>query len=238
MFPIFIRSLKDFFDKKILLISIVPMLISAVVLGSILLIFSNNIHEFFIWIMSHIPFINGELVAGITQGLFVILIFYELIIISSVLFVGIVTDSVVDRINAKHYNLEKRGFGTLLGSMAKAIKSNIIFIILFIILIPTLFIPFLNILIHLLLWSILIKEPMFYDSLAFYANKEEFEQIKQKNKFKIWFISFVSSALFLLPMIGVFLYVLQLIIFTHFNLQNLKHSRKLQSVAFTNQTNR
>lgn len=218
----FTRSLKDFFDKKVLLLSVVPVLIAAVFWGLIFFIFSDAIHAFFVWIVSHIPFVSGDFLANITQGFFGVIVFYELMIISSVLFVGIVADGIVDRINAKYYHLEKRGFGTFLGSMAKAVKSNILFMVLFIILIPTMFIPFLNVFIHLFLWSIMIKEPMFYDSLAFYATKEEFEQIKKNNKFKIWLISFGSSALFLLPVIGVFLYVLQLIIFTHFNLQNLR----------------
>ncbi len=222
MLTTIIRSAKDFFDKKILLLSFIPMLVSASIIGFIFFLFSGTIHGFFIWVISHIPFISGDLVVSVTQSFFGVIVFYELMIISSVLFVGIVADGVVDRINEKYYHLEKRGFGTFSGSMFKAIKSNILFIVLFMVLLPTMFIPFFNIFIHLLLWSILIKEPMFYDSLSFYATKTEFNNIKKRYKLQTWIISFISAALFLIPVFGVFLYILQLIIFTHFNLKNLK----------------
>jgi hypothetical protein len=222
MIKMFIKSFKDFLDKKILLLSFVPVFISIIFLGIVFFIFSDNINQFFIWIVGHIPFINGNFISSIVQGILGIIIFYELVLIMSVLFVGFIADGVVDRINEKHYHLKKLGFGTFLGSMAEAVKSNILFIILFIILIPTMFIPFLNVVIQIFLWSFLIKSPMFYDALAFYATKDQFEKIKKSNRFKIWFLSFMAASLFLIPVFGIFSYVLQLILFTHFNLSRLQ----------------
>ncbi len=227
MSKILIKSFGDFFDKKILLLSFVPVFISVVFLGIIFFIFSDSINQFFVWIVGHIPFVSGDFLSSIVQGILGIIIFYELVLVMSVLFVGFIADSVVDRINKKHYHLKKLGFGTFLGSMAKAVKSNILFIILFIILIPTMFIPFLNVLIHVFLWLVLIKSPMFYDSLAFYATKDQFERIKKSNRFQIWVLSFLAASLFLIPIFGIFSYVLQLILFTHFSLSRLQ---KIQDI--------
>jgi len=216
------RSLKDLFDKKLLLLSFLPVFVSAVFLGIVFFVFSDGIHQFFVWAVGHIPFLGGELVTIITQSIAELVIFYELLLIMSILFVGLIADAVVDRINGKYYYLEKRGFGTFLGSMLKAIRSNILFIMLFLILIPFLFIPFLNIAVHIFLWAILIRSPMLYDSLAFYARKKEFEEIKRSNRLQTWLLSLVAASLFLIPLFGVFLYLLQLIMFTHFSLSKLK----------------
>ena len=226
MLKILIKSFKDFFDKKILLLSFAPVFISVVFLGVVFFIFSDNINQFFVWIVSYIPFINGGFISSIVQGILGIIIFYELVLMMSVLFMAFIADSVVDRINKKHYHLKKLGFGTFLGSMTEAIKSNILFILLFIVLTPTMFIPFLNVLIHIFLWLVLIKSPMLYDSLAFYAAKDEFEKIKKSDRFKIWLLSFVVASLFLIPVFGVFSYVLQLIFFTHFSLSRLQKMQK------------
>jgi len=87
------------------------------------------------------------------------------------------------------------------------------------------FIPMLNILANLILWTILIKEPMYYDSIAMYATKDEYKQLQKNNKLKIIIIAFLSASLFLVPLFGVFVYVLQLLIFTHFNLSKLQEIR-------------
>ncbi len=222
MLNLFIKSLKDFLDKRILFLSVVPLFISALVIGLLFFIFSNKIHQFFIWVTAYIPFVNSTSIAEFTQSIVSIGVFYELMVMMSVLFAGIVADKIADRINKKHYQIKKQGFGTFTGSIVTAIKANLLFVLLLILLIPTLFIPGVNIVVHILLWSVLIKSPLFYDSLAFYASREQFDHIKKDNKVRIILLSLFSASLFFIPVLGVFLYIFQLILFIHFNLKNLK----------------
>jgi len=140
--------------------------------------------------------------------------------------VGIIADKIVDRINEKYYHLKKHGFGSFLGSMGITLKYNLIFFVLLIIFLPAMFIPGLNIFVNVILWIILIKEPVFYDSVAMYASKKEYQSLKSQNKTTTFLIAFLSSLLFLIPVIGVFVYIVQLLLFTHYNLKRLKELRK------------
>lgn len=230
MLNLLIKSLKDFLDKRILLLSVLPLFISALVIGLLFFIFSNKIHQFFIWIANYIPFVSSSSVANIAQSIISLTFFYQLMVMMSVMFVGLVADKIADRINAKNYQMDKQGFGTLAGSITTAIKANLLFILLLILFSPTLFIPGVNIVVHIFLWSVLIKSPLFYDSLAFYASKNQFKQIRKNNKQRILLLSLALSCLFFIPVFGVFLYVFQLIVFIHFNLGNLKQLTADKSV--------
>jgi len=226
MIDILLKSLKDVFDKEILFVSLIPIIVAALFWGIVFFIFHTQINSFFAYIADHIPFISdSNWIKNIIETIGGIFIYYELLIITSVMIVGIIADKIVDKINKKYYNLEKKGFGTLFGSLSISLKQNIIFILLFLVLIPVMFIPMLNILANLILWTILIKEPMYYDSIAMYATKSEYKQLQKNNKLKIIIIAFLSASLFLVPLFGVFVYVLQLLIFTHFNLSKLQEIR-------------
>jgi CysZ protein len=226
LLEIIIKSFKDLFDRKILLTSLIPIIIAAILWGIIFFIFHTKINQFVVYLVSHIPFIgNNSWVQSVVEAIGGIFIYYELLIITSVMIVGIIADSIVDRINSKYYNIEKKGFGTILESIFIALKQNLIFFILFIIFLPAMFIPLLNIFVHIFLWSILIKKPTFYDSISMYATKEEFKFLQNSNKMTIIIITFFCASFFLIPIFGIFVYIIQLLIFTHFNLQRLKELR-------------
>jgi hypothetical protein len=226
LLEIIIKSFKDLFDRKILLTSLIPIIIAAILWGIIFFIFHTQINQFVVYLVSHIPFIgNNSWVQSVVEAIGGIFIYYELLIITSVMIVGIIADSIVDRINSKYYNIEKKGFGTILESIFIALKQNLIFFILFIIFLPAMFIPLLNIFVHIFLWSILIKKPTFYDSISMYATKEEFKFLQNSNKMTIIIITFLCASFFLIPIFGIFVYIIQLLIFTHFNLQRLKELR-------------
>ena len=117
----------------------------------------------------------------------------------------------------------------MLGSIGISLKQNFVFIVLFLILIPAMFTPLLNLFVNHILWMILIKKPMFYDSISKYATKDEYTTLLKNEKMSTIIITLLSASLFLMPIIGVFAYVLQLLIFTHFNLKSLEKLRLEQS---------
>ena len=226
MLDIIIKSFKDLFDKRILFASLIPIVIATIFWGVMFFVFHTQINNFVVYLVSHIPFIgDSSWVQSAVETIGGILIYYELLIISSVLIVGLIADSIVDRINNKYYHNEKRGFGSIKESIFIALKQNLIFMGLFIILLPTMFIPILNIFVHLMLWSLLIKKPTFYDSISMYATKEEFNSLENSNKFTIRVMTLISASLFLIPIFGIFVYIVQLLFFTHFNLQRLQKLR-------------
>jgi len=227
MLEILINSIKDLFDRKILFTSLIPIIVAAIFWGIVFFVFHSQINGFFVYLTNHIPFISGaEWIKNIIEAIGGIFIYYQLLIITSTMIVGIIADKIVDRINEKYYHLKKEGFGSFLGSMGITLKYNLIFFVLLIIFLPAMFIPGLNIFVNVILWMILIKEPVFYDSIAMYASKEEYQLLKSQNKTTTFLIAFLSSLLFLIPVIGVFVYIAQLLLFTHYNLKRLKEFRK------------
>ena len=226
MLEILINSIKDLFDRKILFTSLIPIIVAAIFWGIVFFVFHSQIKGFFVYLTNHIPFISdAEWIKNIIEAIGGIFIYYQLLIITSTMIVGIIADKIVDRINEKYYNLNKEGFGNFLGSMGITLKYNLIFFVLLIVFLPVMFIPGLNILVNVILWMILIKEPIFYDSVAMYASKEEYQLLKNQNKTTTFLIAFLSSLLFLIPVIGVFVYIVQLLLFTHYNLKRLKKLR-------------
>lgn len=226
MLKLFLKSIKDLFNTKILLTSLIPIVVASLFWGIIFFILHNQINQFIVWLISYIPFVgDSKWLVNTVEAIGGIFIYYELLIITSIMIVGIIADKIVDEINSKYYHNEKRGFGTTLESIIISLKQNLLFIILFILFLPTMFIPVVNIVVHLFLWSILIKKPTFYDSIAMYANKDEFHQLESSNTMQLRLIALVSASLLLIPVFGIFVYILQLLMFTHFNLQRLKTIR-------------
>ena len=226
MLEIIINSIKDLFDRKILFTSLIPITVAAVFWGIVFFVFHSQINGFFVYITNHIPFISGaEWIKNIIEAIGGIFIYYQLLILTSTMIVGIIADKIVNRINEKYYHLNKQGFGSFIGSIGVTLKYNLIFIVLFIIFLPSMFIPGLNVFVNIILWVILIKNPIFYDSVSIYASKEEYQILKTKNKTTTLIIAILGAILFLIPVLGVFVYIAQLLLFTHYNLRRLKELR-------------
>jgi hypothetical protein len=226
MIAIILRSLKDLLDHRILLISLSSLIIAGAILGGVFYLFHTQVNDIFAHIASYIPFVSKDAVKLATESILGLFIFTQLWVVVALTVVSVFADSIVDRVNSKYYHLPKNGFGSIGGSIKTSLLANLKYIILFILLSPLLFIPVVNILVQIFLWSIMIKDPIYYDAAAFYLGKNEFRDIKVKYSFEFRVITLLASLLLFIPFIGVFGYVLQLIIFTHFALSKLsKRSR-------------
>ncbi len=222
MLKLLIRSLKDAIHPKIIFYSLIPMALSAMILWGIFSVFEGTIEVYILKFSSYIPFVPDEWIENIAESFIGIFIFYQFWIMLALILVGVISDQVVDFVNNRYYHLEKRGFGSMIGSVIVALKSTVIYMILFIITLPLMFIPILNFIVQILLWMVMLKAPMYYDACAFFASKEKFKTIEKKNRGELRFVTFISSLLFLIPFLGVLLYIVQLIMFTHFSLSKLK----------------
>jgi len=225
------KSLRDFLDAKILFVSLLPITLAAIFWALVFYVFQGPIDAALeSFLMRRLPFFNADWAAAIVGVIGGIFIYYELLLITAVMIVGLIADIVVGRINNKQYRLEKRGFGTLTGSVLISLRSNAFFIVLFVITLPLLFVPVFNVFVHLFLWVLLIKSPLFYDSIAMFATREEYQALKSTRRWRTRGIAYLAASLFLIPVVGVFIYVLQLIFFAHYNLQRLADMRGQEGV--------
>jgi len=226
LLEILLRAVKDIFDKKIFLTSLVPIVLAAFFWGIVFFVFRNSIESFIVYIVGFIPFFgDSKWLQNLVEVVGLVFVYYELLILTSVMIVGLISDKIVDRLNDKYYQLDKRGFGSTMESIKISVKQNLLFIFLFILFLPLIFIPLLNIAVNLFLWMIVIKKPMFYDSVSMYATKEEYEKLYKSNKFGTFIVTLLSASLFLIPLLGVFVYILQLLVFAHYNLDRLRKIR-------------
>ena len=227
MLSIFLKSIRDFLRPKILFISLLPIFGAALIWAGVFYLFYEQIHAALLQLLGHVPFIDSELLLNAIEWVGGAFIYYQLLILTSVMIVGLIADGVVDRVNARSYRLEKSGFGTLRGSVLISLRSNLVFVVLFVLTLPLIFVPLLNVLVQMLLWVVLIRTPLFYDSLAMYSTRDEYEALKGSERLVGFVVALAAASLFLIPLVGVFVYVLQLLFFTHFNLRRLAVIRRI-----------
>ncbi len=224
MIDIIKKSLRDLFDPKILSVWIGSLIASGLVLWAIFSLLKSTLSGYILSFASHIPLIPAHWIEVASESILGAFIFYQFWIVIALIVVGIMADKIVDRINQKYYKLSKNGFGTTLGSVVTSLKANLKYLLLLILFGVLYFVPVLNILVQVLLFMVLIKEPIYYDATAFYASKEEYKKIKKEYKREYRVVTLLSALLLLVPFIGVAAYILQLIIFSHFSLSKLEKS--------------
>jgi len=217
------QALVDLFDRKILKYTFLPLFMSLFFWGVVFYIFSDEIYEFILMYLSHIPF--GEsiknIVAAIGSGI-IIAIFYYLLVISTLgVFSSFFIDHIVLRINEKHYNCPTRK--PTLKDMIEGVKVSIIsFLIYFVVFIFTfflLFVPVVNIIYQLFMWAILNKKPLVFDSSYLFMDPKE---VERELGAKIWVVVILTSFIYFIPVLSLFGYTFQLIFVTHLVLKYCK----------------
>jgi len=208
------KSLNDIFS---------PMIIGFVLkvgFGSILLwiillsLFSDIYAGFIDALIAKIPFI-GDWAWVQSSGVVIIsfLLGYMLVIITISILTSIYSEPILIKLAKKHYpNIAVVGTPTIAKSLALTIKASIIFLGLFLISIPLLFIPIIGQLWMLWLWSILIKEPTAYDVGALFIDNRDTLNEKQKNS---RVISILASLFNYIPLLNIFAPIFAQILFLH-----------------------
>jgi len=107
-------------------------------------------------------------------------------------------------------DIEKREFknsdivrDNLFKSIGYTIKDTLIFIVASIIAFPLLFVPIVNIIVQIILWSWLIKDTIGFDALSLTREKIDKNELKQ-HKSGVWFISFVAALFNFVPILNLF----------------------------------
>ena len=192
--------------KFILKVGLGSILFWVVILGYFWNEFSSFITSYltwvpFEWLQSTIAYIAAPL-AG-----------YILIIVSISMLTSIYSESVLIALAKKHYPKEKVvASPSIVGSIGVTISSTLLFLFLFIVLSPLLFIPFLGQALMLYLWSILLKSPTVHDvGGLFIEGKEELKQKRKKSNI----IAMTASVFNYIPFLNIFAPLFAQIMFLH-----------------------
>ncbi len=208
------KSLLDIFSPMVLGF-ILKVGIGSILLWVLLLWASWDLYEAIIAsYLSKIPFV-GEWEWVETSGSLVIalIVGYMLIIITISIATSLFSEPILIALAQKHYpNQPPIGGANIAMSTYISLKASVVFILLFLITFPLIFVPIIGQVWMLWLWSILIKEPNTYDVGAlFIADKS---QLKAKD-IKSGAIAMIASLFNYIPFLNIFAALFGQILFLH-----------------------
>ncbi|MDD3592221.1 MAG: EI24 domain-containing protein [Sulfurovum sp.] len=204
------KSLRDilslpvlFFVAKIALLSLASTLILSWLLWDLL----------FEMITIYAGWIPWEWLSALVTSLASLLIAYTLFILMVSLFTALMSEKLLITLAKKHYpSVPITGSADITTSVLITLKSSAVFLVLFILLLPLLFIPFIGQVVMLYLWSILLKAPTVYDVGAlFITDKNELRVVSKKATL----IAMIGSLFNYIPLLNLFAPVFAQILFLH-----------------------
>lgn len=211
MKQIITKSLQDIlspsviiFVIKIALLSIGATLLASWALWDILL---GLIHTYMSWI----PW--GWLSKTVTS-LASVVTAYTLFIIMVSLFTSLMSEKLIVKLANKHYpSMPVVGSASIKTSVVVTLQATGIFLMLFILLLPLLFIPILGQIVMLYLWSILLKSPTVYDVGSLFISDSQ--ELKAKSK-RATLIAMIGALFNYIPLLNLFAPVFAQVLFLHY----------------------
>lgn len=236
-------SIKDFFTKDMLKIALLPLVFTMVIMLIIFytaadfgfdalrafieasqngeeVVVDPNAPFYFVWTTYVIAFLFKYSVTSWLVGFLFYTIGTVFVMMFSVFLtvaiIGFLTPMILKILHKRHYsNLETNGFGSLLSPLWVLVKSAIIMVLLFILLIPLYFIPIINILAINFPIYYFFHKLLTYDVASTILTEEEYKLIQSKKamafRFRTLFLYFLS----LIPSIMLFTAVFYIIYLGH-----------------------
>lgn len=228
------KSIADFFSPKLLLLSIIPFLISFSLFIFLYFQFGVELVESFKTSIENgvVPFLDPDTYPKITYiltlGIFkwFFMIFFYLVggivvvlfsVMIAVVVIGFFTPFIVKVIRDRHYpdfKIENEDFN-LLFTAWQGVKIFFIFILLFLICLPFLFIPAVNFIVINIPFYYLYHNFLVLDVGSSINSKDEFFALRKKHKVVFKSTTFSLYALSLIPLVGMVFQVLFVIILAH-----------------------
>ncbi len=210
MKQIITKSLQDMLSKDVILFVIKIGFISLV----LTLLFAWNMWGLVTeMIASYLSWIPWEWLqtSGASVGTF--LLTYMLFIIMVSLLTSLQSEKLLISLAKKRYpDVPVVGSANMATSILLTLKASIVFLLLFIITLPLLFIPIFGQVWVLYLWSVLLKEPTIYDVAALFIKEKN---IRKEKKKKTSLLAMIAALFNYIPLINIFAPVFAQILFLH-----------------------
>lgn len=205
------KALFGQFHYKIILLSIIPFVLSILLWGAGMWWGMQSLIDF---IQSYFATHNGFSEAGkwlnvlglialkvVIVPLLSMWLLLPILIMSSLLFIGVfVMPSISRHVGNRYFSqLEQRKGGSYLGSIAYSLGSVLLFVILWLMSLPFIFIAALHLIIQPILWGWLTYRVMTYDALSNYADKEERLHITKQYRFSLLTIGIAAGLMGTIP---------------------------------------
>ncbi len=205
-----IKSFKDIFSATVLLFTIKVALISAFITAVAVWLFGGVLTGF---VKAYLGWIPWEWLQTTGASVATIAIAYMLFILTIAVVTSFLIEPLLVKLAAKHYpQVKVVGSPSITASLLVSLKAALLFFVIFLFTFPLMFVPLLGAVWMLWLWSILIKEPTFYDvSSLFIADKEE----RRKKKKGTTLLAMIAAGFNYIPVLNIFSAVFAQILFMH-----------------------
>jgi len=205
------RALRSQFSRRMLLLSIVPLLLSLALWGGLLYAGMQPLYDWLHAVFSEYGLFetSGSILATLGLGflktlvvpLVAMLALLPLMIITSLLFIGVGAMPAIARhvSRIQFPGLERKEGGSFLGSLAINLSSIVVFVLLWIVTLPLYALAPLALAVQALLWGWLTARVMSYDALSIHASAEERHAIVRGRRRQLLVIGTISGLLGALP---------------------------------------
>jgi hypothetical protein len=205
------RALRSQFSSRMLLLSIVPLLLSLALWGSLLYAGMQPLYD---WLQDTFREYglfetSGSILATLGLGflktlvvpLVAMLALLPLMIITSLLFIGVGAMPAIARhvSRAQFPGLERKEGGSFLGSLGVNLSGIVVFVLLWIVTLPLYALAPVALVVQAVLWGWLTARVMSYDALSIHASQEERHAIVRTRRRQLLLIGTVSGLLGALP---------------------------------------
>jgi uncharacterized protein involved in cysteine biosynthesis len=208
------KSIQDIFSPDVLLfvlkIGFGSILLWVIILWSLWDIYSNFISLF----IQKIPVVGSwEWVQSGGSFFIALIVAYMLIIITISAFTSLFSEPLLKKLAMKHYpSVKATGSPNISKSIFLTLKASMIFLLVFLLSFPLLFIPVLGQIWMLWLWGILIKEPTAYDVSSLFADNTIAFNVKSESS---GILAMIASLFNYVPLLNIFAPVFAQILFLH-----------------------
>ena len=208
------KSIQDIFSPEVLLF-VLKIGFGSIIAWIIILWASWDLYSSFIALyIQKVPLIGDwEWVQSGGSFFIALVVAYMLIIITISAFTSLFSEPLLKKLAKKHYpSVEATGSPNVSKSIMLTLKASIIFLLVFLVSFPLLFIPVLGQIWMLWLWGILIKEPTAYDvSSLFTAQNSTFDAKSKSAGITAMFASLFNY----IPLLNIFAPIFAQILFLH-----------------------
>ena len=226
---IILKSIKDFFTSSMLKIALIPLIVTMLILYMLFfaaadfgitslqeiaaasqngqeVVIDENAPFYFVWATYFIVFLFKysftSWIAGFLLYTIGTVIVLQASVILSIVVIGFLTPMILSILHKRYYShLKLHGHGSLLSPLWVMVKSGLVMIVLFIVLIPIYFVPVLNIIAFALPLYYFFHKLLNFDVSSTILSKEEYKEIysKEGNNFRLrtlflYFISMIPFA--------------------------------------------
>ncbi|PHV34506.1 EI24 domain-containing protein [Janthinobacterium rivuli] len=191
---------------RILLLSVAPFILSLVLWGGLLYVGLQPLIDSLHALFTQYDFFrtSGQVLStfglGVLKAVIVPLIamfmLLPLMILTALIFMGLFAMPAIGRhIGGRHFpQLDKKHGGSLLGSVATSLATFLLFILVWVLMLPLYAFPPAALAGQAVLWGWLTYRVMAYDAMADYASAEERHAIMREQRWPLLAIGMVSGA--------------------------------------------